>query len=349
VTVLAMITALTILQPDFKPQGLEAMAALKREFAVSGIPGYAEATVDGKPNGVLFNWGVGVLMSAMNAAARHDPEWKKELRRFVEATRSYWNPVGPTPGYDVLPVPKDADRYYDDNAWMVMALVEASEVLDDPKPLEYARQALAFVLSGEDDHLGGGIYWREKEKKSKNTCSNGPTVAACLAVYEKTKDAKLLESAKRIYAWTKNNLQDPSDGLMWDSLSLDGNRDETKWSYNTALMVRSAAELARITGENQYLEDAERMAKASEVRWLVDGRLADYGRFAHLLLESWHYVPGDRRKSRALSALKWLCEHGKNEKGLFGPRFDAPPKPEQSRFELIDQASAARALLDSPG
>jgi hypothetical protein len=114
---------------DLKHAGLQALKDLKREFAVAGVPGYAEQSVDGKPNGVLFNWGVGVLLSAMNAAARHDPEWKKELARFVEATRAYWNPLGPVPGYDVLPGAKPVDRYYDDNAWMAIALVEAYDVL----------------------------------------------------------------------------------------------------------------------------------------------------------------------------------------------------------------------------
>ena len=42
---------------------------IKREFGVSAVPGYAEASLDGKPNGRLYNWGTGVLMSAMNAAS----------------------------------------------------------------------------------------------------------------------------------------------------------------------------------------------------------------------------------------------------------------------------------------
>lgn len=332
-------------QIDFRKAGLGALSVLKQQYAVSGVPGYAEAIVDGKPNGRLFNWGVGVLMSAMNAAARHDPFWKSELARFVDATRAYWNTAGPVAGYDVLPMPKNADRYYDDNAWMVMALVEANDVLQDPKCLEYAKHALVYVLSGEDEKLGGGIYWRESDKASKNTCSNGPAVAACLAVYDKTADTALLARAQKLYHWTKKNLQDPADGLFWDSVSLDGKIDKTKWSYNTALMIRSAAELARITGEKQYQADAEAMAAASERHWFAQGRIKDAGRFAHLLLESWNYVPDPSRREKAREALTWLAEHGHNAQGLFGGRFDRAPSATQQRFELIDQASAARALL----
>lgn len=330
---------------DLKHAGLQALKDLKREFSVAGVPGYAEQCVDGKPNGVLFNWGVGVLMSAMNAAARHDPEWKAELARFVGATRSYWNPLGPVPGYDVLPGPKPVDRYYDDNAWMVMALVEAHDVLQDPNSLEYAREALVYALSGEDDKLGGGIYWREKEKLSKNTCSNAPTIAACLAVYERTKQASLLERAKSLYAWTKRNLQDPNDKLMWDSIALNGKVDETKWSYNSGLMVRAAAELARVTGDPSYKRDAEEIADAAAKKWLRDGRAMDAGRFAHLLIESLAYAPNEQRTQKARTALEWLAQNGKNDRGLFGGNFHQPPSKDRKVFELIDQASAARAFL----
>jgi rhamnogalacturonyl hydrolase YesR len=345
---LTSILAAVVLTPDTDDRrrwGLDALSVVRREFRIEGAPGYADAIGDGTDSQPVFNWGAGVLMSALNAAARTDPAWKAELSRFVEATRAYWNPAGPVAGYDVLPVPKPADRYYDDNAWMVLALVEAHDVTGRPEFLDYAKGAFAYVLSGEDDKLGGGIYWREKEKASKNTCSNAPSIAACLAVYLKTNDPTLLETAKRLYAWTKKNLQDPSDSLFWDSIALSGKLDKTKWSYNSALMIRSAAELARLTGDRAYKDDAEAIASASEKKWLVNGRVADVGRFAHLLIESFNYVPTDERRKKVAAALKWLHEHGRNEKGLYGSRFDLSPSPYNKRFELLDQASAARAFL----
>lgn len=329
-------------------RGLEALTVLKQRFAFAATPGYGERIEDGRVVGPVFNWGVGVLMSAMNSAAKHDSHWKPELRRFVDETRHYWNTAGPVPGFDVLPHPRETDRYYDDNAWMVMALVEASEVLQDPTLMDRAKAALDFALSGEDDKLGGGIYWRESDKKSKNTCSNGPTAAACLAVYEKTNDPKLLEAAKRIYAWTRKNLLDSTDSLYWDSIDLEGKVDKTKWSYNTALMVRSGAELARLTGDDTYRKQAEESAKASEKRWIVNGRLADAGRFAHLLAESFLYLPSEDRKTNVRRALDWLYSNGKSKDGLYTGRFDRQADPNQTKFDLLDQASAARAFLVAP-
>ena len=334
---------------DFKAWGLGTAETIRREYKLpNGL--YADSIDKGQKSGPAFNWGVGVWLTALNAAAEADPAWKPELRAYVDGTRVYWNDKGPVPGYDVLPGPKDVDRYYDDNMWMVMALVDASDILKDRKVLGWAEDTLKYVLSGEDDKLGGGIYWHEPKKESKNTCSNGPAAAACLAVYEKTRNPHYLKKARELYAWTKKNLQDPSDGLFWDNIKLDGTIEKTKWSYNTALMIRSAAELGRLTGEQAYKDEAERMAVASEKRWVdpETGAIKDGGRFAHLLLDSWAFVPTPARKEAARRALIWVRANGRTPSGLYGGQFNEAPKPDRTKFELIDQASAARAFLMAP-
>lgn len=333
----------------FTQWGLEACEKIRATYRLpNGL--YADALEDGKQDHPAFDWGVGVWMSALNAAAKADPKWKDELRSFVEGSRVYWNEKGPVPGYDVLPGPKDVDRYYDDNQWMVMALVDASDVLKDKKYLGWAEETLHYVLSGEDDKLGGGIYWHETEKNGKNTCSNGPAAAACLAVYRKTKKPEYLEKAKELYAWTKKTLQDPADKLFYDGINLNGRINKMKWSYNTALMIRTAAELADLTKEASYANDAEEMATASEKKWIdpETGAFRDEGRFAHLLIESWNYVPNASRKEKVRKALNWLHEHGQDAQGRYSKRFDGAPKPEQTKFELIDQAAVARAYLVAP-
>jgi hypothetical protein len=252
------------------------------------------------------------------------------------------------PGYDVLPGPKPIDRYYDDNAWMVLQLLESYEVLQDKQILSWARETLRYVLSGEDHRLGGGIYWRETERNGKNTCSNGPSAAACLAVYRYTKEPRLLSKAIQLYGWTKRNLQDPSDGLFWDGLSLNGTVNRTKWSYNTALMIRTAADLLAVTGNPEYRRDLDRMVAASRERWLGEG-IRDEGKFAHLLLDSWIFaseVAGiDLLPEQTTGAIDAVWERSRNEAGFFGKRFDGPAPAVSKRHELIDQASASRAFL----
>ena len=298
-------------------------------------------------NDIAFNWGIGVMLTALNAAASHSPKWKSELRAFVKTSRKYWNPAGPVAGFDVWPMPKPADRYYDDNAWMVLGLVEAHDVLKDPTLMKDANRALDFVLSGEDEKLGGGIYWREKVKDSKNTCSNAPTIAACLAVYAISGDVKRLDKAKELYSWTLGRLQDPVDKIFWDAIRIDGRIDKTKWSYNTALMIQSAAMLAKVTGDPIYRIEAESMASASEERWLKEDTMTDEAKFAFLLLESWLHVRSDSRVEGHQAIARWLWKHGKNSQGWFGHRYDRPPS-KTHRPTLIDQAAAIRTLLTVP-
>ncbi|MEZ0327711.1 MAG: glycoside hydrolase family 76 protein [Fimbriimonas sp.] len=337
--------------------GDETMEMIRRDFYLPDKMLYAEDFTPGTPSRQpAFNWGVGVMLSALNAAARYDDKYKPSLDEFATASHIYWNETGPVPGYDVLPSPKPVDRYYDDNAWMVMQLIETYDLLKKEKYLAWAKETLKFVLSGEDTKIGGGIYWKETDKGGKATCSSGPAAAACLAVYRHTKDSRYLVDAIRIYEWTKQKLQDPDDFLFWDAISLEGRVDTSKWSYNTALMIRAAADLHAYTKNGSYVRDLVRMQSSSAKRWLGES-LKDEGRFAHLLMDAWLYQryrlpvknPKQAESDQAAftGPLTWLHENGRSEDGYYGKRFDAPPKPDQKKFALLDQASAARAYFSA--
>jgi hypothetical protein len=338
-------------KPDLAKWGSETLETIRRDFYMPKRRLYGDSVTPGKrPTQVAFNWGCGVMLSALAAGSRTDPKYDPWLREFADRTRAYWNTKPPVAGYDVLPAPKPVDRYYDDNAWMAMALVETYERLGDRKYLDWARETLTYVLSGEDEKLGGGIYWKEDGKTSKNTCSNAPSAAACLAVYKHTHEPALLAKARDLYAWTRRNLMDPSDHLMWDSINLSGKKDLTKWSYNTALMIRTASGLYEQSKLPSYRDDALAFERASKERWLRDGRLHDVGRFAHLLLESWLFrreaIPDEGVSLEDLvPPLTYLHEQARSAAGHYPDSWSGgPPKPDQ-KVELIDQASFARACF----
>jgi rhamnogalacturonyl hydrolase YesR len=353
------IVAATISQagePDaktFRTWGAETLTAIRRDFAMPNSKLLADEIELGKPpKQVAFNWGVGVMLSALNAAARVDPQYRPWLREYADATRVYWNTEGPVPGYDVLPAPKPVDRYYDDNAWMAMALVETFEVLGDRKYLGWAEDTLKYVLSGEDDKLGGGIYWKEAEKNGKNTCSNGPSAAAALAVYVHVRKPEYLEAAKRLYAWTKKTFQDPADLIYLDSMRLTGEMDKTKWTYNTGLMLRTAVDLYRETKEDQYRQDAVALEEASGKYWIdpETGAMKDEGKFAHLLMENWARrarivkAPGVW-PAAGVKALVFIHGNVRDAEGRYGHRWERPASGLWAKPSLIDQASAARAYF----
>ncbi|RYG48471.1 hypothetical protein EON79_04370 [bacterium] len=345
----AMMLALSYTpDPVFAKRGLDLVDKVRATYYLPESKLYADKIGVTQP---AFNWGVGVWMSALNAAARVDKKYDAALREYADATWVYWNDKGPVPGYDVLPGPKPVDRYYDDNAWMVLDLVDAYEHLGDKKYLEWAKLSLNYVLSGEDSKLGGGIYWRESDRgDSKNTCSNAPSTAAALAVWEHTKDGKLLAKTREIYGWTYRTLRDPEDGLMWDAIKHDGKIDKMKWSYNTALMIRTAAALYKATGRQVYKRQALEFEAAAVKHWFdpATGAIKDGGRFAHLLAESFLHrqdmAPNGDSKAVVASkrAMEWLEANGKKDGWYsaewYKPKFDKQP-------ELIDQASVARGYL----
>ncbi len=213
--------------PAYRQWGDEALATVKKDLWLPRRNLYAEKADFGRrarPQ-PAYMWGVGVQLTALAAAAKVDREkYMAAMREYAEAIDVYWLEHDGISGYDVLPGPKDSDRYYDDNAWLVLGLIEVHEITGEKKYLDRAEETFRFVMSGEDDKLGGGLYWREKEKKSKNTCSNAPAIVSALRLYQMVGRDDYLETAERLYDWTNKSLQD-EDGLFLDNVRMDGSAD----------------------------------------------------------------------------------------------------------------------------
>ena len=327
-------------------RGRETLAAIEREYRIADSPLYVEQLDDS--NRPAFCWPAGVQLSALAAAARVDDAYEPRLRAFADALQQYRTEARGIAGLDVLPGPKPSDRYYDDNAWVVLGLIETYEVTRDARYFERAEELFRFVLSGEDDALGGGIWWRENDRNSKNTCSNAPAIVAALRLHQLTRDPSYLETAQRLYAWTNDHLQD-EDGLFFDNVGRGGTVERTKWSYNSALMIRANALLWCVTREARYREEASRIATAAAARWVRsrDGAVTDESPFAHLLLDAFcdmsEIDAGGPWRGIASRAAEVLHDRFRDARGYFGKRFDAPPAPGVSP-RLIDQASAARVF-----
>lgn len=337
--------------PPFRRWGVETLASMEKDFWLPERHLYAEKAHLHQPASlpITLMWGAGVALSAVNAAARIDPaRYGGRLREFIDALDAYWTVYDGIGGYDVWPGPKPNDRYYDDNAWMILGFAEAYEITHQPGDLARSEATYRYVLSGEDDKLGGGIYWHEPKRVSKNTCSNAPTIVGALRLYQLTKKPAYLEDARRLYRWTCGHLQG-EDGLFADKVKLDGQVDQRRFSYNSGLMLRAATLLYQVTGEDDYLSNAQRIARAAEAHWVVagTGAIRDEGRFAHLLLEGFlalHAVDHDSRWLRLQErALLFVHDHAQDAAGHYDGRWDSTPTQPRETVPLLDQASAARA------
>lgn len=156
-----------------------------------------------------------------------------------------------------------SDRYYDDNVWLALDFCELFSLTGKREYLDRSVSVWKFVISGWDEKLGGGIYWCEQKKQSKNTCSNAPASVLALKLFEATRDSSFYEWGLRIYDWTKENLQDRTDNLYFDNRNLSGRTDTRKYTYNSGQMLQASAILFRLTGNKTYLEEAQNIAKSA--------------------------------------------------------------------------------------
>ena len=329
--------------------GRDTIDMIERNFrGVRERPALYVEQLDGT-NRPAFCWPAGVQLSALAAAARVDRAYVPRLCAVADALQEYRTDARGVAGLDVLPHSKTPDRYHDDNAWVVLGLIETYEVTRDRRHLRQAVELQDFVLGGEDDVLGGGIWWRENQRASKNACANAPAIVGALRLYEVTRETKYLEAARRLYAWMNAHLQD-SDGLYFDNVATDGTVQRTKWSYNSALMIRANVLLWRATRDQRFRQEACRIAAAAAATWVRagDGAVTDESPFAHLLLDAFCELAAvDRNGSWdaiAARAATVLHDQGRDARGYYGRRFDVPPDPNHTP-RLIDQASAARAFL----
>lgn len=308
-----------------------------------------------KPGGLDFTtmWSNGVQWTALVSATKYDPiKYKPILYAFREGLETYWDPQpkGTPPGFNsYCSGPGGTDKYYDDNEWLVLGFVEAYDVTHDPKFLQSARDTQNFVLSGWDDVLGGGIYWKI-DHKEKNTCSNGPAAASALRLYQSGGDRDQMDWALKIRAWTNAHLQD-TDGLYWDNIKLDGKIEKTKWTYNTALMIRTDTLLYQTKHDKAYLKNAERMADASIAEWQdpKTGAFANDALFTHLLCEALLRLYDVDHQVRYLNAVRRHAAYGDRhvrdaQNGGYWSNWHTTERKPDERKSLIENAADARLL-----
>ncbi len=155
-----------------------------------------------------------------------------------------------------------SDRFYDDNIWLAIDFLKLYKLTGEKKYLNKSQEIWTFVLSGWTDEQEGGIFWCEQKKKSKNTCANAPAAVLALQLFEATHDSIYYIWGHRIYSWTQEKLQDPADGLYYDNISLDGNVEKNKYTYNSGQMLQAAALLYKLSGKTEYLAEAQRIAQS---------------------------------------------------------------------------------------
>lgn len=212
-----------------------------------------------------------------------DSRYRDDVQARLDGLTRYWNPNEDPKGYDSYvrpPLGDGGEIYYDDNEWIGLELINLYRMTGDEHALTRARQVFDLVVYGWDDDPShpkpGGVFWTQGSNQDRNTVSNAPGALLGLRLYRLSDDpeerAYYLDWSTRMYEWVDQHLRAPN-GLYWDHVNIDGT--VTKWifTYNQGTMIGVNVLLYEISGEEQHLEEAERIADRALAYFGQDDRL----------------------------------------------------------------------------
>jgi len=160
------------------------------------------------------------------------------------------------------------NRYYDDMAWMAIALLRADEAAGaDTGPM--VRELWTDIRAGWDERHGGIVWRRDDPRPYTNAPANGPAAILGALLHRRYGDLADLDWARRIAAWLQDTLVDPGSGIVWDGAHpYEASAvDRTVWTYNQGTVVGAEVQLWHITGDQAHLERARRTATAALDRY----------------------------------------------------------------------------------
>jgi len=184
------------------------------------------------------------------------------------------------------------NNYYDDMAWLALALERAGRFAGVPNPKALATLADQLVNSWSPAD-GGGIPWR-KQDKFFNAPANGPA-GIFLARYGN------VSRATQMADWIDDTLIDPETHLVFDGIKA-GSLVRAQYTYCQGVVVGLETELAVRTGDSRHVTRVARLVEAIAENMAPDGVLkgaggGDGGLFAGItaryLAQAATELPGD--------------------------------------------------------
>ena len=194
--------------------------------------------------------------------------------RRLSALERYWDERGPAYASDPPGHPFGGDIYYDDNAWVGLALVQLARLRPGESRLDRVAQIADFARGGWDPDAGvahpGGIFWVQqgrgagRRNHDRNAISTAPNAQVMLHLAEldaTRSDGAPEPTPARCAAWVRDALSGPG-GLIRDKIQGDGTIDRATWTYNQGSMIGLYAQLARRGGPDsaQHLQRAQELA-----------------------------------------------------------------------------------------
>lgn len=304
--------------------------------------GYYKETVhpekDGRP--VSYLWPLCAMLQASNET--RDARLMKQVYMVIG---KYLDPRSPAPGYASYPMEKGGgSRFYDDNQWIGITAMDTYERTGKKAYLETGKLIYRFMMTGYDTISGGGLYWKEDDKKCKNTCSNGPGILLALQLHHATKEQAYLDTALLLYRWTNQQLKAPN-GVFYDNIEVPGGK-LVKWmfSYNAGTMLQSNVYLYEATGDTAYLTEARGIAKAASAYFLSGEKFRDAYWFNAVLLRGYAHLLRHDTDTTHIAAFRACLDreilHHKSANGLFKKEKELDLVAQGGMLEMLARFAA---------
>lgn len=153
--------------------------------------------------------------------------------------------------------------YYDDMAWMGIALLRAYELTNLNEYLNTSILLWHDIKTGWNDNNGGGIAWNKQMLNYKNTPSNATTAILSFRLHNVTQDQQYYNLGEKIMVWLQNTLVDETSGMVWDGIGrTDDNKIDNNWlfTYNQGIYIGACIELYKISNNEIWRDRAIKTA-----------------------------------------------------------------------------------------
>lgn len=211
--------------------------------------------------GTWHYWWQAHLLDCLVDAQLRDPQ-RERLTRINRQIR----------GHRIRNNGRWTNDYYDDMAWLALALERSGRLCDIGRPRALDKLADQFLNSWVPED-GGGIPWR-KQDQFFNAPANGPA-GIFLARYL-TAHGDRLRRAQQMGDWIDETLIDPETHLVFDGIKA-GSLVRAQYTYCQGVVLGLEVELANRTEDPEHAERVHRLVAAIREHMTTDGVIRGAG------------------------------------------------------------------------
>ena len=221
------------------------------------------------------------------AGTRDGRHYAADVTDRLTGLERYWDRLTWSPAY-CSSVPGffggGGDKYYDDNAWVALALIQHHRMGFPNSMLRRAEQLWKFAQKGWDTdrqaRSPGGVFWVQQRTGaglSNHDRGTGATAGYAELGFHLREltggatfdgDADPVARPRAVGALTMVNWvaryvdrSENGDGPFWNVARPDGSIDTNLWSYNQGVMIGARVLQYRMSRDATFLDLAERIAR----------------------------------------------------------------------------------------